>query len=90
MGRYNMPGLPGATGIVMSMSGYEVPSGGSGVFYNTTDDILPYTRGPKMSGTTSTLFDLSRANPIHGRSNTVMPASVDTLVGIYLGCSSEI
>ena len=90
VGRYNMPGLPGATGIVMSMSGYEVPSGGSGVFYNTTDDILPYTRGPKMSGTTSTLFDLSRANPIHGRSNTVMPASVDTLVGIYLGCSSEI
>ena len=85
MGRYNMPGLPGANGIVMSMPGYEVPSGGSGVFYNTTDDILPYARGTKMPGTTSTLFDLSRANPIHGRSNTVMPASVDMTMGLYLG-----
>ena len=93
MGRYNAPGMPDAAGFFGwaswhafnfaqgVFSGLEATAERSIVSNDVPEEALVYRAAH---------FALSNGNTLYGASSTVMPASVDTLYGIYLGRSSEI
>ena len=84
-GRYNAAGLPGIEG---SVGAWIRMTEGTGAFYTPTEQAgnigneefvtLTYN-APK------TTFDASRCNEQYGSSDTVMPASADLSMGLYLG-----
>ena len=84
VGRYNAPGVPNATGVMGSLLhatgaiAYGMCSKGesqnalvNGSYSNTS--FATYTT------------TLSNGNKIFGASSTVMPASADMTMGLYLG-----
>ncbi len=91
MGRYNAPGLPNATGYSNGSTDNRKSTSATGVFYDAylVADNLAYATYDNLQNKLSVPgIDLSKANSIFGASNTVMPASVDITVGLYLGRSA--
>ena len=98
-GKYNAPGLPNVVGSVKLQPDDNAFSQGkvtalpltSGALdatwggYGHTSDIgfFPYN----ISGIS---VDASKASSVYGSSDTVMPASADMAVGLYLGRPAEV
>lgn len=91
-GAYNAAGLPGATGRLLcegGLWGLYTPGDGTGVvFADSTGGIWGFQGGPQSNFASGINIDLSRASAVFGASNTVMPASADITVGLYLGRQS--
>ena len=88
MGVSNTAGLPNATGyihrIVFNTHEPWNEAGALSITENT-DAWLYSGVGDYWTGTGRINIDLSSSNSIYGKSNTVMPASVNYPVIIYLG-----
>lgn len=65
------------------------PGDGTGVvFADSTGGVWGFQGGPQSSFASGINIDLSRASAVFGASNTVMPASVNVIMGLYLGRSA--
>ena len=90
VGHYNVPGLPDAQGYIRPIADQgkteEPITNASGAF-----GVQSYVEGGGgfMSGgtcrATRISMSLANSNVVYGASSTVMPASADILVGLYLG-----
>ena len=88
-GKYNTPGLPGIAGTFTGGSPEDGDHASSGAFQPTGQAGHAGLQGGNTArGVISFLPSLS--SPIYAASNTVMPASADMPVGIYLGRSAEV
>lgn len=90
-GRYNTPSLPNATGYSNGSTDNRKSTSATGVFYDAylVADNLAYATYDNLQNKLSVPgIDLSKANSIFGASDTVMPASVDMVAGLYLGRTS--
>lgn len=90
-GRYNTPSLPNATGYSNGSTDNPKSTSATGAFYDAylVADNLAYATYDNLQNKLSVPgIDLSKSNSIFGSSNTVMPASVDITVGLYLGRSA--
>lgn len=93
MGKYTAPGLPNLTGYSATAAYWSKSvTPPNGVF--TISNRLDYAFSPIPEGSEATSYSLNFAansgNAIYGASSTVMPASVDITVGLYLGCPAEV
>lgn len=86
IGRYNAPGMPDIYGSLIACYEQE-HSGFSGAFWSDDEHIAGSTGG---ADDRIVYFNASKCNGEYGAQATVMPASVDMAVGIYLGCSAEV
>ena len=93
-GKYNAPGLPEILGAVSLAwpDAWTFPSAGaSGCLYMSdfTDASIPIAE--KSTGwnlPANVRMAASRSNSEYGNQPTVMPASADSLFGLYLGRTS--
>jgi len=102
-GKYNAPGLPGITGDFYNLvtnNPKNIPQMGyaHGCFYTpakrsdagsivgieTSASVTVADNGDGIQ------MDASRSNSHYGASSTVMPASADMTVALYLGRASEV
>lgn len=79
-GGYNKPGVPNISGAVNADGSYG--SGSSGAFYRSGTSEAPNGQNRQAA---MTYMDASRSSSIYGASPTVMPASVNQPVCLYLG-----
>ena len=79
-GGYNKPGVPNISGAVNADGSYG--SGSSGAFYRSGTSDAPNGQNRQAA---MTYMDASRSSSIYGASPTVMPASVNQPVCLYLG-----
>ena len=79
-GGYNKPGVPNISGAVNADGSYG--SGSSGAFYRSGTSEAPNGQNRQAA---MTYMDASRSSSIYGASPTVMPASVNLPVCLYLG-----
>ena len=79
-GTYNAPGLPSLAGTIQGVITDEGKATGVFTYQRTSNLDLATSGTAKQAG----LFSLNPHN-IFGASDSVMPASVDMPVGIYLG-----
>ena len=79
-GGYNKPGVPNISGAVNADGSYG--SGSSGAFYRSGTSEAPNGQNRQAA---MTYMDASRSSSIYGVSPTVMPASVNQPVCLYLG-----
>lgn len=88
-GKYNEPGVPDITGGVHTGGGSN--DSFTGAFYGQ-DVSLITGQHPTSAPTNSSniFFAASRVSPVYGASDTVMPASFDVPVALYLGRPAEI
>lgn len=88
-GKYNAPGLPNVTGGVATGAGMksEYDDPGSALYSGDDSPAEGMTPGASPG---NIYLDASRNNPLYGASTTVMPASADMAVGIYLGRPAEV
>lgn len=97
-GKYNIPGMPNIAGgfwDLLSSSGvsdvvYTTMGNAGGAFYvpyhSSGNDVATITtNGKKVSDKDGIGLDASRSNSEYGAQSTVMPASADMVVGLYLG-----
>lgn len=89
-GEYNAPGLPEIEGTwsgwnIMSIAGGE----NAGAFQSHWEAAGSIASATKEAGVWDRLLiKASRSNPLYGSSTTVMPASVNLPVILYLGISA--
>ena len=89
-GGYNAPGLPEIEGAwsgwnIMSIAGGE----NAGAFQSHWEAAGSIASATKEAGVWDRLLiKASRSNPLYGSSTTVMPASVNLPVILYLGISA--
>ena len=88
-GKYNEPGVPDITGGVHTGGGSN--DSFTGAFYGQ-DVSLITGQHPTSAPTNSSniFFAASRVSPVYGASDTVMPASFDVPVALYLGSPAEV
>ena len=88
-GKYNEPGVPDITGGVHTGGGSNEDF--TGAFYRQ-DISLIAGQHPTSAPINSSNFHFaaSRVSHIYGASDTVMPASFDASVGLYLGRSAKV
>ena len=88
-GKYNEPGAPDITGGVHTGGGSN--DSFTGAFYGQ-DVSLITGQHPTSAPTNSSniFFAASRVSPVYGASDTVMPASFDVPVALYLGSPAEV
>ena len=79
-GGYNKPGVPNISGAVNADGSYG--SGSSGAFYRSGTSEAPNGQNRQAA---MTYMDASRSSSTYGASPTVMPASVNQPVCLYLG-----
>lgn len=88
-----MPGFIGGCAIGFP-EGQQGTFGHTGIVKPTGYVIGMYGGGSLHDGTAGhsggIVIDSSLGSDIYGASDTVMPASADMPVGIYLGCPSEV
>ena len=101
MGAYNAAGLPDITGRVhlgsMRLDGTNMivigPVNVSGCF-GQSDSLDGYPATPLTSENSHfykyTTFAASRCSTVYSASSTVMPASADMKMGIYLGQTAQV
>ena len=87
LGRYNVPGLPDVVAGWSNMQVYrdqEATIGFSGALegHPVANAMV---LGSGHYGWDSVVFKASRSNSEYGAQSTVMPASVDITMGLYLG-----
>ena len=88
-GKYNAPGLPGIAGTFTGGSPENGDYASSGAFQSTGQAGHAGLQGGSTArGVIS--FVPSLSSPIYAASNTVMPASVDIKMVIYLGQMSQV
>ena len=88
-GKYNAPGLPGIAGTFTGGSPENGDHASSGAFQSTGQAGHAGLQGGSTArGVIS--FVPSLSSPIYAASNTVMPASVDIKMVIYLGQTSQV
>lgn len=80
-GTHNAAGIPNATGAFPS-GGYLDSGYITGVFFATSNNSRPDGGNVR---TQNIAIDLSRASNVYGGSDTVMPASINQPIIIYLG-----
>lgn len=97
IGKYNTPGMPGLTGKIQrpaqladdfNFGGEWLETSESGALTSTQYKINQSINSAPWAGGSclgSIILDASRSNSEYGASNTVMPASTDVPMGIYLG-----
>ena len=88
-GKYNEPGAPDITGGVHTGGGSN--DSFTGALYGQ-DVSLITGQHPTSAPTNSSniFFAASRVSPVYGASDTVMPASFDVPVALYLGSPAEV
>ena len=88
-GHYNAPGLPGITWRYTNVvtTSDQIPQGS--ISNKTTAKVYDFSEGTNQ-GWSQMEFDASLSNSEYGSSSTVMPASADMPVGIYLGRPAEV
>ena len=90
-GMYNEPGMPDASGYIDFLDASGVPiRSGNGVGALSSSPITESQYSMVSQYSTSAVLhgvdlSLASANPIYGKNSTVMPASADMNVGLYLG-----
>ena len=89
-GGYNAPGLPEIEGAWSGWNIMSIAGGGpSGAFQANWAPNGVVAVETKVAGVWDSLdIDASRSNPLYGSSTTVMPASVNLPVILYLGISA--
>ena len=96
-GRYNVAGLPDIIGELgsdwntWSKESLIWPSGTPGVFQKAAKEgnNVSAVEAPKLvTGRNYIQFIAHLSNSIFGSSYTVMPASADIIIGIYLGINT--
>ena len=91
-GAYNAPGLPnivGSAGVggILGTSYELCMEGSSGALLAKGEKTIHSYASQTIDNTYGGLsFAASQSSPIYGSSSTVMPSSVDVIVGLYLGC----
>ena len=99
LGRYNVAGLPDIIGELgsdwntWSNESLIWPSGTPGAFQKAAKEgnNVSAVEAPKLvAGRNYIQFTAHLSNAIFGATDTVMPASADIAVGIYLGRPTEI
>lgn len=94
VGAYNAPGLPdivGSAGVGGNLgTSYELcMDGNSGALGAKSEKTIHSYASQTVDNTYGGLsFAASQSSSLYGSSNTVMPASVDMTVGLYLGLSA--
>ena len=93
-GGYNAPGVPNITGKG-SIAGYTLADvDSSGAFYNViidNDEKKWLKKEPNDSHKLATLsMSAARMGSVYGKSDTVMPASIETPVALYLGSFAQV
>jgi hypothetical protein len=89
VGAYNAPGLPNIKAAANVLIAYE-NARMSGAFKETWRNMNGSVgTGTTMGGYTFEL-DASQSSSEYGTSDTVMPASVDMKMGIYLGRTAQV
>ena len=89
LGKYNGPGLPDATGMFRRIVMFDKTMTATGVFSETTSTA----EGSSNMGSSGEMvaalqFALSSVNGIFGAASTVMPASTDVAIALYLGSTA--
>lgn len=79
-GGYNKPGVPNISGAVNADGSYG--SGSSGAFYRSGTSDSPNGQNRRAA---MTYMDASRSSSVYGASPTVMPASANQPLCLYLG-----
>ena len=83
-GQYNSAGMPELEGRMYAGTYNDYTT--SGAFYTQGFPHLIHTLSEgSIFGGENFYFKASRYNDIFGSCNTIMPASVDVVVGLYLG-----
>ena len=94
MGKFNTPGLPELAGsFIVGWTNALIPTyAHDGCFYASTYQAaqLNQTGTTAVENTFTLGMKASKANGTFGKSSTVMPASTDLFMGIYLGRSAEV
>lgn len=89
IGRYNAPGAPDISG---ESGGYwankSIAEGALG--FSVIETEQSYSGGSEPVTVRNMTLAASLSNPIYGASSTVMPASADMAIGIYLGRAAEV
>ena len=84
-GKYNTPGMPDITGSINIVSVFD---GSVGAFSSAENNKNLNGTAGGIFGRNVTNFEASRSNSEYGASDTIMPASADMTVGLYLGRSA--
>lgn len=93
-GKYNVPGMPNLVGAVKLQPDDNAFSHGKTTVPPVTSGALEVTCGGLGHNSGISFFsnnisgisvDASKSSSVFGSSDTVMPASVNTLLAIYLG-----
>ena len=87
-GRYNVSGIPDVTGGWASLS-YE-GQGTYGAFSHEDTVNSSSAPGGQVIKVRTFAFAASRSSAQYGAQSTVMPASADMPIGLYLGRPAEI
>lgn len=82
-GQYNKPGIPDVTGGWASLSYEGQGSYGAVGFEDTVNSSS--MAGSQVIKVRTFTFAASRSSTQYGGQSTVMPSSVDVVVGLYLG-----
>ena len=94
MGRYNEAGLPDIEGSFESSGAFELfgsRANATGCFTGSSAIMTDVASATTTSNSTYKMtFIAKRSNIIYGKSNTVMPASVNIKMVIYLGQTSQV
>ncbi len=94
-GKYNVPGVPNITGETIgytfgASSGYvHLPTGAYGDTGTGNEYGFMAISGEQHTGEYGT-FDASRCSVVYGSSDSVMPASADIPIALYLGNPAQI
>ena len=85
-GRYNVPGMPGITASFGLRWGSTVNTGSGAISMSQTgEDLTQNSQTASTAKAAIWTFTASRSSKEYGAQTTVMPASVDTQMGLYLG-----
>ena len=93
-GKFNAAGLPEISGYVVNITAQvDYTSGlsvGGAFAVPEQGETVTYSDKQVSTGHDGFTFKASRSSTRYGKSDTVMPASVDILFGLYLGRPAEI
>ena len=89
-GKFNAPGLPNIIGGNINYMDIGIHQPGENAFRSNVDtaDSQLEIAGTSTFNSSILLLNASLSNGTYGASNTVMPASTDMTVGLYLGRSA--
>ena len=85
-GIINEAGIPGYNGVIVPDTGYQVEALSGGPFAYTTGTAQSTQRTSYSSSAPNSIsFDMTKISEVYGRSNSVMPESINVPTLIYLG-----